>query len=66
MMTNTEPIVNPAARYSIEETCKLLSIHRNSLRKYTAEGRIKAGIRKSTGRRFYLGSEISKFWQRQL
>ena len=65
-MTTNEPKVNPNSRYSTEETCRILSIHRNSLRKYTAEGRIKAGVRKSTGRRFYLGSEISKFWSKQI
>ena len=65
-MTANEPLVAPNSRYSIEETCRLLGIHRNSLKKYTDEGRIKSGIRKSTGRRFYLGSEISKFWFNQL
>jgi predicted site-specific integrase-resolvase len=65
-MTTEQPKVNPTSRYSVTETCILLGIHRNSLRKYTAEGRIKMGVRKSTIRKFYLGSEIMKFWQLQL
>lgn len=64
-MTENEPNVKPTSRYSIVQTCSLLGIHRNSLRKYTKMGKINAGIRKSTGRRFYLGSEILKFWNMQ-
>ena len=58
--------VSPNSRYSIMETCKILGIHRNTLRKYTLLGCIKFGVRKSTGRRFYLGSEIMKFWSNQI
>jgi predicted site-specific integrase-resolvase len=65
-MTTELPNVHPTSRYSVTETCQILGIHRNTLRRYTAEGRIKMGVRKATIRKFYLGSEIMKFWQLQL
>lgn len=61
-MTSNEPKVSPTSRYNVSETCIILGIHRNTLRKYTRLGRIKSGRRKSTGQKFYLGSEIIKFW----
>ena len=64
-MVTEMPEVTPSSRYTVMETCRLLGIHKNSLRKYTLTGRIKAGTRMSTAKKFYLGSEILKFWQRQ-
>ncbi len=66
IMVSKEPNVQPNSRYTVTETCKLLGIHRNSLRKYTEAGRILAGVRKSTARKFYLGSEIINFWKKQI
>lgn len=56
------PDIKPTSRYTVTETCRILGIHRNSLRKYTEMGIIKVGIRMSTSKKFYLGSEILKFW----
>lgn len=66
MIVATEPRVVNNGRYSVTETSKVLGIHRNSLRKYTEQGFIKCGFRKHTARKFYLGSEILKFWRAQL
>lgn len=66
MITPTEPNVNVTGRYSVMETSAALGIHRNSLRKYTELGLIKCGFRRHTARKFYLGSEILKFWRAQL
>ena len=65
-MVAEQPNVRPNARYSVTETCTLLGIHRNTLRRYTMKGRIRIGIRKSTARKFYLGSEIINFWNKQI
>ena len=65
-MVVTEPKINLAGRYSIEETCALLGVHRHTLRRHTAKGTIRCGIRRSTSRKFYLGSEILRFWKAQL
>ena len=66
MITAIEPKVAETGRYSITETCNVLGIHRNSLRKYTDQGFIKCGFRKVTARKFYTGSEILRFWRAQL
>ena len=49
-------------RYSIQETCKILGIHRNTLLKYTENGVIKCGFRLATAKKFYTGAEIMRFW----
>lgn len=66
MLTALEPSVSSVGRYSISQTCELLGIHRDTLRKYTDCGYIKCGFRKMSYRKFYLGSEILRFWKSQL
>lgn len=61
-MVAEPPKVCLTGRYSVTETCKLLGIHRNTLLNYTRSGIIRAGLRKSTRRKFYLGSEIMRVW----
>lgn len=61
-MTTDQPKVNPAGRYSVNDTCKLLGIHRNTLLNHTKKGDITAHYRKSNHSKFYLGMEITKFW----
>ncbi|MGM9759302.1 MAG: MerR family DNA-binding transcriptional regulator [Parabacteroides sp.] len=65
MMRVDEPVVKPAGRYGAIEAAKVLGIHRNTLRNYTEQGLIKFGVRRSTGRKFYLGSDLLKFWKAQ-
>lgn len=65
-MNAEEPKVTPTGRYSINETCELLGIHRDSLYKYTHNTcEIKCGWRKRGGRlvKYYLGSEILRYWR---
>lgn len=61
-MTGIQPNVRPAGRYTINETCELLGIHRNTLRRYSANGLIRYNIHKSTMGKFYTGLEILRFW----
>ena len=65
-MISNEPICEKTGRYSVDETCKILGIHRNSLRKYTDEGLIKVGFRKATARKFYTGENILAFWREKM
>jgi predicted site-specific integrase-resolvase len=58
------PAVRLDGRYSIKETCVHLGIHRDTLRKYTDTGEIRCRLRQGGKTKFYLGSEIMKFWQR--
>lgn len=66
MMTSIEPKVEASGRYTVGQASEALGIHRNTLRNYTEQGLIKCGFRKQTARKFYLGSEILKFWRAQL
>ena len=63
MMASEEPRVSAGGRYSIGETCAALGIHRNTLRRYTESGMIRCGFRRATRAKFYLGSEILRFWR---
>lgn len=63
MITAEEPKVAQTARYSITQAAKILGIHRNTLRGYTKEGKIKFGVHKNNDRLFYSGYEIVKFWR---
>lgn len=69
MITALEPNVSPTGRYSNMETCRVLGIHRDTLRTYTESKKlIKCGMRKLGNRyvKFYLGSEILRFWKTQV
>lgn len=62
-MTETKPNIEPAGRYTIARTCKILGIDRSTLHRHTKKGHIKVHYRKSTNRPFYTGLDILKFWQ---
>lgn len=62
-LVDERPDVKDSAKYSVAETCRLLGIHRNTLKKYTDAGFIRAGVGKASGRKYYLGSEIIRFWK---
>ena len=65
-MIEVEPRVSLSGRYSIAQTCKILGICRNTLVKYTRLGAIRYGVRRSTTKKFYAGSEIMRFWKSQI
>lgn len=62
-MTETKPNIDPAGRYTIAKTCKLLGIDRSTLHRHTKKGNIKVHFRKCNNRPFYTGLDILKFWQ---
>jgi len=62
-MTTEEPKVTEKGRYNVTETCAILGVHRNTLRRYTESGLIKAGFRRVSARKFYTGEDILKFWR---
>ena len=63
VMVTEEPKVSDAGRYSATETAKVLGIHKDTLRKHTENRLIKFGLRRTNGRKFYLGSEIKRYWR---
>ena len=65
-MTPHEPRVAATDRYTITQAAELLGIHRNTLGRYSMQGLIKCGFRRPTGRKFFTGREILRFWNAQL
>ena len=65
-MVTTEPKVSTTGRYGVMQTCELLGIHKKTLNRYTMAGLISCGFRRQTCRKFYLGSEIVRFWRLQM
>ena len=66
MVTSSEPRVMPNNRYSIKETCAILTISRKTLAKYTKTGMIDCGFRPTNQQKFYTGASIVKFWKSAL
>ena len=62
-MTATMPPINDTDQLSVTQAAAVLGIHRSTLHRHTEEGLIKCGFRRSTGRRFYLGREIKRYWK---
>ena len=55
----------PTRRYTTRETCEILGIHRNTLRRRTEDGSIRCVYMKAGSRMYplYLGRDIMKFWR---
>ena len=62
-MTAEEPKLAPLGRYSINEACQALGIHRNTLRRYAKAGLITPGVRRATGRPIYTGADLLRLWR---
>lgn len=62
-MTNLEPKVADAGRYTVMETCKALEIHRNTLRRWVQAGKLKCKLRKIDGRKVFEGKDIKRVWR---
>ena len=62
-MTNIEPKVADAGRYTMTETCKALGIHRNTLRRWLQAGKMKVKFRRIDNRKVIEGAEIKRAWR---
>ena len=62
-MTNEEPKVADTGRYTMTETCKVLGIHRNTLRRRLQAGQIKDKLRRNDNRKLFEGSDMKKDWR---
>ena len=62
-MTNIEPKVADAGRYTMTETCKALGIHRTTLRRWVQAGKMKVKFRRIDNRKVIEGAEIKRAWR---
>lgn len=60
-MTNARPALTPGLRYNIKQTCAILGICEDTLRKYSLEGRILRMV-DAVGEIFYTAESITEFW----
>jgi DNA-binding transcriptional MerR regulator len=60
-MTRILPTLEPTRQYCIKEVCDILNIHRDTLRKYTANQTI-CCIRITSREIYYTGKDIQEFW----
>ena len=65
-MNSSEPLVSPRGRYSTKQTCEILGITRETLRRYVMAGKIGRKYFKTTGRPYYSGASILEFWRQSL
>lgn len=60
-MVTSRPTIKPGDKLPIGEASRVLGIHRNTLRRYTEEGRIQCTF-DSAFSKLYTGKEILRFW----
>lgn len=61
-MNIDRPDVRMEGRYSMTEAAALLGMHRNSLLNYALQGKLKFGVRKNTGRKYFRGADLLRLW----
>lgn len=64
-MTSNEPNIADTARLGICDAAKVLGVHRTTLARWTAQGLVKCGIRRTNGRIFYTGRALISLWRSQ-
>lgn len=62
-MTNSRPKVALDDRFTITEAAKVLGVHRNTLLKACYSKMLKFGCRRTTGRKFFTGRELIRYWE---
>ena len=62
MIDSTPPKFIANAMYTTTEACRLLGIHRNSLRQYVQRALIHPLSDKISGRNLFEGRELTRFW----
>lgn len=65
-MLNGTISVEKGRRYDVKETCAILGMSRKTLRKYTLAGEIHNVVHTPTGKQFYEGAEIERFFRRTI
>lgn len=66
MIISEEPKCSDRGRYTTMQTCRILGVHRNTLKRYADSGKLKTRWRKCDRRKVFLGEDIKHFWRAQL
>jgi predicted site-specific integrase-resolvase len=62
-MTKTIEHIEPSARYELREAADALSVDKSTIQRWSHDGLLRFGIKKSNNRKFWLGSELIRFWK---
>lgn len=62
-MTNTVPTIDPKARFELREAAAILDVGKASVLRWTSTGRLRCGVKRSNGRKFWTGAELIRFWK---
>lgn len=62
-MINTAPKIDPSARLELREAAAALNVDKSTIQKWTKDQRLRCGVKKSNGRKYWLGSELIRFWK---
>lgn len=62
-MIRTPPDIPPTARLELREAVEALQVDKSTIQRWTNNGKLKCGIKKSNNRKYWLGSDLIKFWK---
>ncbi len=65
-MTTECPAVVQNGRYSVTEAAKALGCTRQTINAKVRDGILRCGYRRTNGRKFFLGSEIIRYWKSEM
>ena len=64
MIATFPEAIRDNGRYPIGKAAELLQIDRGTLRRHVLSGRIACRLSTRTGRRYFQGAELRRFWHR--
>lgn len=62
MISSEPPKVVAGALYNTNDACKILGVHRNSLRRFVKNNFLHPKADRMTGRNLFEGRELTRFW----
>ncbi|MBO6083202.1 MAG: helix-turn-helix domain-containing protein [Bacteroidales bacterium] len=62
-MRNTQPLIDPAAHLELREAALALDVHKSTVLRWTRTGKLRCGIKRLNGRKYWTGAELIRFWR---
>ena len=61
-MTNLKPQIDENAKLELREAARALNVSPSTIQKWTAAGKLKCGMKRLNGRKFWWGRDIIRAW----
>ena len=65
-MVTEIPACSDSAKFNSTQAAQILGIHRNTLRTHTKMGWIRFSLCRRTGRVYYTGRDVKRYWREVL